>query len=70
MDDRITSFPFNVLDNPMYYGSSMVFLSTALWYASPAGIILTCWAFILYLIALRFEGYASMIILIYLDLSS
>ncbi|CAB4380081.1 phospholipid methyltransferase [Rhizophagus irregularis] len=62
MDDRITSFPFNVLDNPMYYGSSMVFLSTALWYASPAGIILTCWAFILYLIALRFEGpFTSMI---------
>ncbi|CAG8850313.1 31448_t:CDS:2, partial [Racocetra persica] len=30
MDSRVTSFPFNVLENPMYYGSSMVFLSTAL----------------------------------------
>ncbi|GBB94676.1 hypothetical protein RclHR1_00240024 [Rhizophagus clarus] len=62
MDERVTSFPFNVLDNPMYYGSSMVFLSTALWYASPAGILLTSWAFILYLIALQFEGpFTSMI---------
>ncbi|RIA99274.1 phospholipid methyltransferase-domain-containing protein [Glomus cerebriforme] len=62
MDERVTSFPFNVLDNPMYYGSSMVFLSTALWYASPAGIILTIWAFILYSIALQFEGpFTSMI---------
>jgi hypothetical protein len=59
MDERVTSFPFNVLDNPMYYGSSMVFLSTALWYASPVGIILTGWAFTLYLIALQFEGYVS-----------
>jgi len=62
MDERITSFPFNVLNNPMYYGSSMIFLSTALWYASPAGLILTSWAFILYLIALQFEGpFTSMI---------
>jgi phosphatidylethanolamine/phosphatidyl-N-methylethanolamine N-methyltransferase len=59
MDERVVSFPFNVLEHPMYYGSSMVFLSTALWYASPAGIILTVWAFILYLIALQFEGYVS-----------
>src|SRR5581483_1386300 len=59
MDERVVTFPFNVLENPMYYGSSMVFLSTALWYASPVGILLTTWAFVLYLIALRFEGYVS-----------
>ncbi|CAG8733806.1 40081_t:CDS:2 [Gigaspora margarita] len=56
MDSRVTSFPFNVIENPMYYGSSMVFLSTALWYACPAGILLTIWTFTLYLIALQFEG--------------
>ncbi|CAG8592925.1 7511_t:CDS:2 [Cetraspora pellucida] len=56
MDKRVTSFPFNVLENPMYYGSSMVFLATALWFACPTGILLTIWAFILYLIALQFEG--------------
>lgn len=31
MDDRVTSFPFNVTDAPMYYGSTMSFLATALW---------------------------------------
>jgi methylene-fatty-acyl-phospholipid synthase len=62
MNERVVTFPFNVLENPMYYGSSMVFLSAALWYASPAGIILTIWTFTLYLIALRFEGpFTSMI---------
>ncbi|CAG8553892.1 18513_t:CDS:2 [Dentiscutata erythropus] len=56
MNSRVTSFPFNVLENPMYYGSTMVFLATALWYACPAGILLTTWTFTVYLIALRFEG--------------
>lgn len=36
--ERITDFPFNYLDNPMYDGSSLCFLGTALFYAKPAGI--------------------------------
>ncbi|RUS19976.1 phospholipid methyltransferase-domain-containing protein [Endogone sp. FLAS-F59071] len=56
MKKRVTSFPFNVTDNPMYYGSTLTFLATALWYASPAGIFLTIIVFALYLVALRFEG--------------
>jgi len=31
MKKRVVGFPFNVADNPMYYGSSMVFAGTALW---------------------------------------
>jgi len=31
MDHRVTSFPFNVTDAPMYYGSTMAFLGSALW---------------------------------------
>ena len=31
MKERVTSFPFNVTNNPMYDGSTMCFLSTALW---------------------------------------
>ncbi|CAJ0825029.1 10068_t:CDS:2 [Entrophospora sp. SA101] len=31
MNERVTSFPFNVLEHPMYYGSTMSFLGTALW---------------------------------------
>lgn len=30
LDDRVTGFPFNLLDNPMYWGSTLNFLGTAL----------------------------------------
>jgi methylene-fatty-acyl-phospholipid synthase len=30
MDEKVTGFPFNVVDNPMYNGSTMVFLGIAL----------------------------------------
>lgn len=31
MDDKVESFPFNVTSNPMYYGSTLSFLGTAIW---------------------------------------
>lgn len=31
MKERVTGFPFNVCDNPMYVGSTCTFLATALW---------------------------------------
>ncbi|KAI8050235.1 phospholipid methyltransferase-domain-containing protein [Syncephalis plumigaleata] len=55
MNERVTGFPFNATDNPMYHGSSMVFLGTALWYGSLAGVLLTIQVFIVYSIVLRFE---------------
>ena len=33
MDKMVTGFPFNILDNPMYIGSTMCFLAHSLWYA-------------------------------------
>ena len=33
MDARVEGFPFNVLRDPMYVGSTMCFAATALWYA-------------------------------------
>ncbi|KAF9540960.1 Phosphatidyl-N-methylethanolamine N-methyltransferase [Mortierella hygrophila] len=56
MDERVTSFPFNVNDNPMYNGTVMIFLGTALWSLSPAGVYLSCIVHFVYRIALRFEG--------------
>ncbi|KAG0227267.1 Phosphatidyl-N-methylethanolamine N-methyltransferase [Actinomortierella wolfii] len=56
MDARVTSFPFNVNENPMYNGSVMVFLGTALWEKSPAGVYLSCIVLFVYRIALKFEG--------------
>jgi phosphatidylethanolamine N-methyltransferase len=32
MDARVEGFPFNVLRDPMYVGSTMCFAATALWY--------------------------------------
>lgn len=55
MDHIVTDFPFNVCANPMYYGSTLSFLGTALWYQKPAGLFVTVFVFVMYIIALRFE---------------
>ncbi|PHH51547.1 Phosphatidyl-N-methylethanolamine N-methyltransferase [Ceratocystis fimbriata CBS 114723] len=56
MDHMVTGFPFNVTDAPMYYGSTMSFLGTALVFGKPAGVFLTGWVLLVYLVALRFEN--------------
>ncbi|EPQ67348.1 Bgt-843 [Blumeria graminis f. sp. tritici] len=56
MDEMVTGFPFNVTDAPMYYGSTMSFLGTALFFGKPAGIILTTEVLVTYMIALRLEN--------------
>ncbi|KAJ7468747.1 phospholipid methyltransferase, partial [Mycena latifolia] len=56
MDHRVEGFPFNVLRDPMYVGSTMSFAATALWYERPAGLLITLYVYIIYVIALRFEG--------------
>lgn len=57
MSHRVTSFPFNVLSDPMYVGSFLTHLGTALWFQSPAGIVLAAWVWIVYAVALKFEGW-------------
>ncbi|KAJ7886658.1 phospholipid methyltransferase [Mycena leptocephala] len=52
----ISGFPFNVLRDPMYVGSTMSFAATALWYERPAGLVITAYVYIIYIVALRFEG--------------
>ncbi|KAI8588387.1 phospholipid methyltransferase-domain-containing protein [Geranomyces variabilis] len=57
MEERVTGFPFNVLDNPMYFGSTLCFLGGALWRGSPAGLVLTLFVYVVYAIAVDvFEG--------------
>lgn len=56
MKERVTSFPFNLMEHPMYNGATMLFFSFALRDQSPAGILLACYAFIVYQIAAVFEG--------------
>lgn len=55
MKERVTGFPFNVSNNPMYQGSSLSFFGFSLLYAKPAGLLITFMVYILYKIALRFE---------------
>lgn len=41
MPEPVTSFPFTVSAAPMYHGSTLSFLATALWHGKPAGLLLT-----------------------------
>jgi phosphatidylethanolamine N-methyltransferase len=55
MDAPVTSFPFNVSDAPMYHGSTLSFLATALWHGKPAGLLLTGLVAVCYSVARRWE---------------
>ncbi|KAK6461397.1 methylene-fatty-acyl-phospholipid synthase [Scheffersomyces coipomensis] len=55
MTERVTGFPFNINDNPMYNGSTLCFLGTALWYGKPIGIVISLFVYVMYKIALLFE---------------
>lgn len=57
MESRVTGFPFNVLNDPMYDGSSMIYAAQAIWSGKPAGLLLALWIFVVYKIAIIFEGY-------------
>ncbi|PCH42964.1 phospholipid methyltransferase [Wolfiporia cocos MD-104 SS10] len=56
MDHRVEGFPFNVLRDPMYIGSTMSFAAASLWFERPAGLLITLYVYIVYLVALRYEG--------------
>lgn len=55
MDEMVTGFPFNVTSAPMYWGSTMSFLGTALWFGKPAGVLLAGLVWMAYQVALQFE---------------
>ncbi|KAJ8088103.1 Phosphatidyl-N-methylethanolamine N-methyltransferase [Marasmius tenuissimus] len=54
--ERVTQFPFNILNNPMYTGSTMCFVGAALWYERPVGLLISAYVILTYYIALRYEG--------------
>lgn len=55
MDAPVTSFPFNVSGAPMYHGSTLSFLGTALLYGRPAGVALSILVLTVYEVARRWE---------------
>ncbi|XP_060586235.1 phosphatidylethanolamine N-methyltransferase-like [Ruditapes philippinarum] len=56
MDKKCTSFPFNIIDNPMYWGSFLNFFGAALVKASQSGILLSLVVAVCYKIAIKYEG--------------
>ncbi|KAJ7605479.1 phospholipid methyltransferase-domain-containing protein [Roridomyces roridus] len=55
-EKRVTSFPFNILDNPMYMGATLCFVGAALWYERPAGLLVALYVHLTYATALHFES--------------
>lgn len=61
-DERIVSFPFNYVDNPMYDGSTLCFLGTALFYGKPAGLFASVLVWCMYqVVELIEEPFTAMI---------
>ncbi|XP_058851976.1 phosphatidylethanolamine N-methyltransferase isoform X2 [Acipenser ruthenus] len=54
--EKVTGFPFNIMDNPMYWGSTAVYLGITVMNASPVGMVLTALVAVTYKIAIGFEG--------------
>lgn len=48
MEKRVTNFPFNICEDPMYLGSTLNFLSVAIFKQSFAGLTLTALVYIVY----------------------
>lgn len=56
MEEKVTGFPFNLVENPMYWGSTANYLGLALIGSSPIGLILTAVVAVAYKVAIQFEG--------------
>ncbi|XP_034049635.1 phosphatidylethanolamine N-methyltransferase isoform X2 [Thalassophryne amazonica] len=56
MEEKVTGFPFSIMENPMYWGSTANYLGLALIGASPVGLILTALVAASYKVAIIFEG--------------
>lgn len=56
LNSKVTGFPFNVVNDPMYFGSGLVYLGLSLQHASIVGLVLTTCIAISYAVAIRFEG--------------
>ncbi|KAJ7704473.1 phospholipid methyltransferase-domain-containing protein, partial [Mycena rosella] len=53
-EKRVTSFAFNILDNPMYFGATLCFVGGSA--VRPAGLLVALYVHLTYAVALRFEG--------------
>lgn len=56
LDNKVTEFPFNIVEDPMYWGSFMIHVGASLERASFVGFLLTGCIGLSYIIAAQFEG--------------
>lgn len=56
MEKKVTGFPFNIMENPMYWGSTLNYLGLAFMNASPVGVVLTGVVAVTYKVAIAYEG--------------
>ena len=56
MDAKVTAFPYSVVDDPMYWGTSLFYVGYAICYASPVALLLTVFIGISYAITAKVEG--------------
>ncbi len=56
MKEKVSAFPYNVTDNPMYGGSTLIFLSGALYHKAYCGFGLSVLAFLMYIVASILEN--------------
>lgn len=55
LEEKVTNFPFNIVDDPMYVGSGLIYLGFSFQHASIVGMILTGFIAISYVVAILFE---------------
>jgi len=55
LNERISGFPFNVVDDPMYWGSALIYLGIALKHASLVGVVMTACVALSYAVGVCFE---------------
>ena len=48
MEGKVSGFPFNLFEHPMYEGATFCFLGTAFYYRKISGVILSCWVTVVY----------------------
>lgn len=56
MKEKVTAFPYNILDNPLYVGSESLFIGMSLLHRSPSGFFLTFVAWVMYKFASVLEN--------------
>lgn len=54
--EKVTAFPYNITDNPLYIGSTSIFLGLAILNQSPSGLLLTVLVWFMYKLASAMEN--------------